>query len=178
VERLVILTATGPDRTGLVEEISKLVLASGGGIGESRMASLYGRFIVMLLIAGDVDAIERLEQGLPELRAQSGLEIQVAPADSPEQHAPKKTLMRFAGKALDQPGLVHEVAKVFRTFGANVETMETTLEPAPVTGTPTFAMAAETSFVKHISMAELEAALGAAYNVLDIDWSLIVEDRP
>jgi glycine cleavage system transcriptional repressor len=177
VDRLVVLTATGPDRPGLVEEISQLVLDCGGGIGESRMASLHGRFMVMLAIAGDAGAIDRLQKGLPGLSAQSGLEIRVTPAGAPGQNASETTLMRFAGKALDQPGLVHEVANVFRTFGANIESMETTLEPAPVTGTPTFAMAAEVSVMEHVSRAELEAALEAACSSLNIDWSLSVDER-
>jgi glycine cleavage system transcriptional repressor len=178
VDRTVVLTATGRDRPGLVEEISQLVLASGGGIGESRMASLHGRFMVMLFVAGDAAAIDRLEGGLPGLSAQSGLEIHIAPADTSGQDPSRTTLMRFTGKALDQPGLVHEVANVFSTFGANIESMETTLEPAPVTGTPTFAMAAEISVTEHVSVLELEAALEAACSSLNIDWSLSADNRP
>ncbi len=45
-----VLTAVGPDRPGLVSEISSLVLAAGANLEDSRMAILGGEFALLVLV--------------------------------------------------------------------------------------------------------------------------------
>ena len=47
----IVFTLTGTDRTGLVEEITKLLLDLGGNVETSRMARLGGEFAVLMLVS-------------------------------------------------------------------------------------------------------------------------------
>ena len=79
---------------------------------------------------------------------------------------------RLTGKALDQPGLVHQVANLLRSFEVNIESMDTTLESAPVTGAPVFAMDMTIAVPGDMAMPKLREELGRVCDGLNIDWHL------
>jgi len=162
-----VLTAIGRDRPGLVEEVTAFFLARGGNVEESRMANLLGQFAIAVLLSGSAESIARITADVDELRAQTGLQLQLTPV-STERAAPAPQL-RFHGQALDEPGLVHEVADVFRGNGANIESLSTSIEPAPVTGAPVFTIDAVVSAVDADALRE---ALRPVCARLDISWDL------
>ena len=162
-----VLTAIGRDRPGLVEEVTKFFLDRGGNVEESRMANLLGQFAVAVLVSGSAESIERIEADAEALRAQTGLELRLTPVMG--ERAPQAPQLRFHGQAVDEPGLVHEVADVFRSHGANNESLSTSLEPAPVTGAPVFTIDAEVSVTDADA---LRAALEPVCARLDITWEL------
>ena len=49
--RYVVLTAVGPDRPGLVNQLSSLIREAGASIEDSRMAILGGEFAMILLVS-------------------------------------------------------------------------------------------------------------------------------
>lgn len=53
VQQLVV-TASGPDRPGIVARLSKRVLDCGGNVELSRMARLAGEFSILMLITFNV----------------------------------------------------------------------------------------------------------------------------
>ena len=172
-----VLTAIGRDRPGLVEEVSELVLASGGSIEDSRMANLGGMFAIMMLVTfsqleGAAEAIGRLEAGVAELGSRAELRVELTPASEAEPASPPAARLRLTGRALDQPGLVHEVANVLRRFGVNIESMDTSLEAAPVTGAAVFAMDLVVAVPAGVSQPALRDELGRACDALNIDLSL------
>jgi hypothetical protein len=84
-------------------------------------------------------------------------------------------IYRFEGRAsraLGQAGLVHDLADVLRQFGANIETAETSVEPAPVTGAPVFAMTIVLAVPDEIALPELEAELEGVCDELGVTWTL------
>lgn len=48
------MTASGPDRPGIVARLSKRVLDCGGNVEVSRMARLAGEFSILMLITFNV----------------------------------------------------------------------------------------------------------------------------
>ena len=58
-ERHLVLSALGPDRPGIVAEVTSYVTERGGNIEDSRMAVLGGEFGVMMLVSGTADEIAR-----------------------------------------------------------------------------------------------------------------------
>jgi glycine cleavage system transcriptional repressor len=166
--RRVVLTAIGDDRPGLVEELSAFALERGASIEESRMMNMHGQFTIAVLLAGSEDAVARIERECSELAQITNLEVRVTPVRGPSP-APRATY-RFSARALDQPGIVHQVADALRRCAANIESVETTLEPAPVTGTPIFAM--EIVFAPSNDLDEIEAELEIVCRQCDIDWSV------
>ena len=176
--RHTIITAIGEDRPGLVEEVSEFVFECGGSIQESRMANMLGQFAIAMLVCGTKEAIDRITSGIDVLTSQTAIDIRVTPVEPPEDEEQTTTYL-LVGRALDQPGLVYQVADVLRRFEVNIEALETTLEPAPVTGAPVFAMDLVVSVPTGASVDELRAELGTVCESLNIDWTLapLVDDR-
>jgi glycine cleavage system transcriptional repressor len=169
----VVLTAIGHDRPGLVEEVSEFLLERGGSIEESRMANLLGQFAIALLVTGAPEAVERIVGDVEVLRRETGIEATFTPVEPTEPRAAAR--YRFEAQAADQPGLVHRVADVLRRFDVNIETLDTTLEAAPITGTPTFAMSIVLSVPTAIPIADVERDLAEVCEALDLGWRLEAE---
>ena len=79
---------------------------------------------------------------------------------------------RLTGRALDQAGLVHQVANLLRSLDVNIESMETTLEAAPVTGAPVFAMDLMIAVPSDTPIQKLRDELARVCDSLNIDWHL------
>ena len=167
-----ILTATGEDRPGLVEEISEFIFARGGSIQESRMANLVGQFAIVALVTGPRDALEKIRAELTRLEAQAAIEARLNPVVPREAAAVPRSSFRIEGRALDQPGLVHEVADVLRGFQVNIESLETNVVPAPVTGAPVFEMALLVTVPSDVPVGDLQVELDRVCESLNIEWTL------
>jgi len=167
-----VLTAVGQDRPGLVEEVSEFVLAHGGSIEDSRMANLQGQFAMVALIGGSAEAIERLAAGLETLSSRARIDARLTPAPPAGAKARASVPFRLSGRALDQPGLVHVVANLLRGLEVNIESMETTLEAAPITGAPIFAMDLVVAVPAETPLKRLRDELARVCEPLNIDWHL------
>src|SRR5438093_9549492 len=77
-----IITAVGPDRTGIVGELTSHLHSAGGNILDSRMINLRGQFAMMILLEcpGDLDA--KLMRDLPALGESMGLRVSIVPQQS------------------------------------------------------------------------------------------------
>lgn len=136
---LLVLSALGEDRPGIVNQLSKQVMDAGGNIVDSRMTVLGGEFAILLLVEGRWDALSKLESSIPVLEERLKLTIVV-----------KRTQSRDTGRsmipyvvdviALDHPGIVHSLASFFSAREINIEDMSTSCYQAPHTGTTMFAL--------------------------------------
>ncbi len=167
-----VLTAIGRDRPGLVEEVSEFVFARGGSIEDSRMANMHGQFAIAMSIAGSAEAVDRITTDLDTLSAQTGIHAQLTTAVQVVAGANSRLAYRLTGRALDQAGLVHQVANVLRSLDVNIESMDTTLEAAPETGAPVFAMELVIAVPGDTQVETLRDELGRVCDSLNIDWSL------
>jgi glycine cleavage system transcriptional repressor len=167
-----VLSAIGEDRPGLVEEVSEFVFARGGTIGDSRMANLRGQFAIMMLVAGTAEVLEKLRRDLGALESQARVRVELIDAPTSDEHRPARVPYRLTGRALDQPGLVHVVAALLRSLDVNIESMDTTLEAAPVTGAPVFAMDLVLAVPVEASLRTLRTELDEVCDPLNIDWQL------
>ena len=70
----VVLTAIGPDRVGIVDDISGAVSGAGCNIEESKMAVLGGEFAVIMLVSGPAGSVEAMTRALPALGVKLGLQ--------------------------------------------------------------------------------------------------------
>jgi glycine cleavage system transcriptional repressor len=172
VIRRTVLTAVGEDRSGLVEEVSEFLFERGCSIEDSRMANLHGQFAMAMLVAGPEEAIARISAEVDALAAGTGIHARLTPVTAGTTPPAPRMPCRFAGSGLDQPGLVHRVAEVFRAFDANIETMETTLGAAPITGAPLFEMTAVVAIPDSVSMQALREELGRVCDAINVDWEL------
>ena len=49
--QLIVLSAIGSDRTGIVQDITEVILNCGGNIEESRMTTLGNEFAMLMLVS-------------------------------------------------------------------------------------------------------------------------------
>src|SRR5215472_10930632 len=84
-----ILTATGPDRMGLVEQISAFISERGCNIEDSKMAVFCGEFAVIILISGEREDLARITFEYREIESKTGLTVAV------KSPSAKKTLQSF-----------------------------------------------------------------------------------
>lgn len=169
-----VLSALGSDRPGIVDQLARAAAASGCNIEDSRMTVLGGEFAVLMLVSGSATAISAMEQAAPSVGA--GLDLALLTRRTrprPQQAAARP--YRIEVSALDQPGLVHELANFFASRHINIETLETSTYAAPHTGSQMFALAMtvnlpadvpvaglRTAFLEHCDARNLDAGFEAA----------------
>ena len=167
-----ILTAIGADRPGLVDEVSDFIFARGGNIEDSRMVNLRGQFAMMVLVGAAEQTISRVRSELWQLGQQSGLQIELRPASEATGASAQAIPYRLTATAIDQPGLVHRLSHLLRSSDVNIESLETHLKPAPITGTPMFEMEIIISIPRSTAIAKLKEQIAATCGELNIDFEL------
>jgi glycine cleavage system transcriptional repressor len=167
-----VLTAVGDDRPGLVDEVTRYITERGGNLEDSRMVNLRGQFAMMMLIAGDEGAMARLHDGLGSLRRGSHVHAELRPADAGSTAQAPALPFKLNTWAMDHPGLMQSVSHLLAEKGVNIESVDSSLRPAPYTNTPLFEMELVVSVPAATSVAELREALGELCDEMNIDWQL------
>src|SRR5215470_4944830 len=81
-----IITAVGPDRPGIVGELTGHLHSVGGNILDSRMVNFRGQFALMILLEmRDDEAAIRLGRDLPRVGESMGLNLFVRPQSGAPQ---------------------------------------------------------------------------------------------
>jgi glycine cleavage system transcriptional repressor len=136
-----VLTLTGPDRVGLVESVTKLLLDHGGNVETSRMARLGGEFAMLVLVeAPDSATPEALRAALASGLG-DGYHVTLTPTSPGALDEPAQ-FCRLEVEGADHEGIIYEVASYLSRRGINVEAMDTETAPAPESGIPLFMMSA------------------------------------
>ena len=86
MQRMLVMTVIGPDRTGLVDSVAGLVTEHGGNWLESRMSRLGGHFAGILRVEVPEDKEPQLAAALQKLQSR-GLTVVVHP-DEPKAAPP------------------------------------------------------------------------------------------
>ena len=82
------LMASGPDRPGLVDNISKYIFKCGCSIEDSRMAILGGEFAMLILVMGEDAALQKLLKGAQKAGEAAGLAVHARTTKAPGEAAP------------------------------------------------------------------------------------------
>ena len=166
-----VLTAVGPDRPGLVSEISSLVLSAGANLEDSRMAILGGEFALLVLVSGEERAMAEVAARGEALGARLGLRLMTKPTTS-RQVARDFLPFEIRVTGVDRPGIVQRVTGVLAGRGVNVASLESRLEFAPESGTPMFILEANLQIPSALALEELRRELGKACDEENWDYSL------
>jgi len=148
MQRMLVMTVIGPDRTGLVDSVAGLVTEHGGNWLESRMSRLGGHFAGILRVEVPEDKEPQLAAALQKLQSR-GLTVVVHP-DEPKAAPPSARLSVLEIVGQDRPGIVRQISHALASFGVNVEELHTECLSA--------AMSGETLFKARATLAELRTA--------------------
>lgn len=168
--RYVVFTAVGPDRPGLVNELSSLIRTAGANLEDSRMAVLGGEFAIILLISGDAAAIERTKEIGARVESELKLRciLKETARTTPQDYLP----YRIQVSGADRPGIVQAIAAILASRGINVASLESRLTYAPESGTPMFVLEADLHVPSKIVLSELRSQLSATCETENLDFSL------
>jgi len=134
-----VLSALGEDRPGIIDELSRCVLDSGCMVLDSRMAVLGGDFALLLQVGGNWNNIAKLENQIGGLESRLGLMIS-SRRTTDKSVAENMLPYGVDVVALDQPGIVHNLARFFSQRHINIQEMMTSSYPAPHSGTVMFSV--------------------------------------
>jgi glycine cleavage system transcriptional repressor len=167
-----ILTAVGPDRPGLVADLTRHVHESGASLADSRMVNLRGHFALLALVEGEAGALERFRSALSSGSDQLGLKIDLQDAAGSGSTPQGSVPYRLKSYSMDQPGIVARISSVLQAHGVNVEELETRTESAPFAGTPLFLLEAVVSVPKGTAVRKLRDDLLALGDTIGCDVDL------
>ena len=157
-----VMTILGPDRTGLVESVARVVAEHGGNWLESRMCRLGGEFAGILRIELPVGKRQALIDALQALQGQ-GLTVVVRPGDTTATTPGRLARLEIVGH--DRPGIVREITRALAGADVNVEEFSSECVSAPMSG--------ETLFK---AVARLQLPLGGDNAALKAELEKIADD--
>ena len=161
-----VLTVIGPDRPGIVEQLSDQVLAVGGNWEESRMTHLAGKFAGLLRVSVDAAHADRLAAGLRSLAADN-LTIVVERSGDADVSSSRAINLELVGT--DRPGIVRDISHVLARNGVNIEELETEVASAAMSGEPIFHARARVRLPASTNVDEIRAVLEAMADHLMVD---------
>jgi glycine cleavage system regulatory protein len=143
MKSFLVITITCPDRPGIVERVTDVVVAHSGNWEESRLARLGGDFAGIVMVSVPPDRADELTTALLSL-THDEMTVAVKRA-SPLVPAMREghvlCVLRLGGA--DHEGIVHDVSAYLAKHGINVESMETEIVAAPMSAAPLFHMEAQ-----------------------------------
>ena len=139
MKQLVVITAVGDDRPGVVHDLSRVVLDCGGNIVESRMSALGSDFAMMLLVSGNWHTLAKLESELRKLEESKGLSIMLRRTE-PRGAEADRVPYAIDVVCLDQPGIVFNLASFFACREIEIAELTTRSYAAAHTGAPMFSV--------------------------------------
>lgn len=171
-ETFLVLSALGPDRPGLVAEVTHYLTERGVNVEDSRMAVLGAEFGILVLVSGTTEQVAAVERETAVLTEKTGLAVTLRRTKSPEEHRRAAVIpLLVTADAMDQEGIVRAIARALHGVGVNIVSLETSTYEAPVTGSPLFRMEARIDVPQTTGVARVRKAMDevAAAENLDID---------
>jgi glycine cleavage system transcriptional repressor len=154
MSQLIVLSAIGTDRTGVVQDITKVILACGGNIEESRMTTLGAEFAVLMLVSGNWHTLSRLETALDKLTVDNSLTLSIRKTDA---RANQDARMPYAVDviSLDQQGIVFNLADFFASRDIEIADVATRSYSAAHTGSPMFSVQMAVNVPSGVAISQL-----------------------
>lgn len=153
MEHIVVVTAVGTDRPGMIAALTQAVLDAEGTLDDATMTRLHGAFATMLAARlPSPAAVQRLRIALEPIGARLGLTVTVQTV--PETHAETPPDIGLNVYGADRPGIVHAVTRMLGERGVNITDMDTRVAGTP--DAPLYVMLLEASSNGRDLTADLE----------------------
>lgn len=135
MKNYLVLSALGEDHSGLVNELSKIILESGCNIADSRMSVFGCEFAVIMMVHGNWNTLAKLEVQLKRLEHPLGLSIITKRTEGRKRRG---DTLPYAVEviSIDQANVIHSLAGFFSERSINIEDLVMRSYQAPHTGTP------------------------------------------
>lgn len=137
-DNLLVVSCIGSDKPGIVNELARACADNQCNIVDSRMTVLGGEFAVIMMISAPWDSIARLEKALPDISERLGLTTTTKHTKKPQSEKALSYTVNVV--AMDNPGIVRDIAQFFSEQQINIDDLVTGTFSAPHTGTQMFSI--------------------------------------
>lgn len=168
MQQLMIISAIGRDRTGVVNDLTRVILDNGGNIRESRMTTLGSEFAMLILVDGNWHSMGRLETALGQFADGADLTVQM---QRTEPRNFDQELLPYAIDVicLDQAGIVHHLASFFSSRSIEIADVSTRSYAAAHTGTAMFSVQMVVNIPSSIHISTLREEFMEVCDQLNLD---------
>jgi glycine cleavage system transcriptional repressor len=135
---LLLLSATEPDRLGLVADLTGFIADLGCNVEDSRVVVLGGYAGLMVLVSGEPAQLQAVVSGLDRLQDQHGIRATPLRVATRRADVPSAPEVVVHARAIDHAGIIHALAETVRRHGGNLLELESAAESAPMSGEPLF----------------------------------------
>ncbi len=150
-----VITALGSDRPGIVNDLSSLIANHQCNIVDSRMTVLGGEFAIIMMISGNDSGIKELESQLSAEAEELNLTTIIKRTSGRETcHDTIAYITEVI--AIDNPGIVSDIAGFFSTRKINIDDLTTGTYAAPHTGTQMFNLTMRVNIPSSLSVSQLK----------------------
>jgi len=169
MNKTIVMTVVGKDRTGLVESLARLIAGHGGNWLESRMCRLGGEFAGILRASAPEDRIQALAHDLEALQA-DGLAVIIRRDEAlPPKGITKAATLSLVGH--DRPGIIYQISAALAHQKISFEELETECSSAPMSGETIFKAMAKLQIPEACNISELRNELEEIGSELMVDIS-------
>jgi len=166
-----VISALGVDRPGIVNDLSNIIYTHELNIEDSRMTVLGGEFAVLLLVSGDQAAIDKFQKVSGDIEQTLKMRLLIkATTDTASTGDAVPYSVEVA--ALDNPGIVNNIANFFSSRNINIVNLETESYAAPHTGSPMFALHMTIGISAETNIAKLREEFTDVCEELNLDAEL------
>lgn len=165
-----IVTLVGPDRHGIVSQLSERAERYGANWAASRLTRLAGEFAGTVHLEVPHGHADALVTALRELSS-SGLQVVVARSSSASVPASLRAVeLELVGD--DRIGIVSTLTKILAERGVSIENLHTEILRSGVSGKQTFKIGAHLLLPTSLSVDALRQELGALAHDMTLDIAL------
>ena len=161
----IIISANGPDRKGIVSEISSIISQCHANIETSKMIRLEKEFAMLILIEIQTKNIPKLNESLNTIK---NLSIDLIETKTNNDLAHQKKLHLYINGA-DNEGIVYKFSNYLSKLNINIEEINTQIKNAPVSATPLFMMDLIITSKHEIDHSKLENELNLIAEKLGVE---------
>jgi len=171
MEQLLVVSALGHDRPGIVNDLSRVILDASGNIIDSRMTVLGGEFAVILLVAVSEPLLASLEKSLEELGKAKDLTISSRPTRTQDGTA-NRMPYHIEVVAIDHPGIVYQLTNYLSKHNINIQDLVTQRYAAPHTGTSMFSVDIRVAIPSNLAVKQFREEFRNYCDELNLDMTL------
>ncbi len=169
-----IMTAFGPDRVGIVADVTRLLYENGCNLEDTAMNLLADEFTLNLLFSCTKDNLEEpLLQECRRLEREKGISAFIRSLPIPERQPPQSTrTCRLHIEGLDQAGIVYKTSSFLAEKKLNIVQLKSTALASPESGAIVYSMDIDVQVPKDFSLEQLEDDATALADELQVDISV------
>lgn len=160
------VTVIGPDRPGIIADVTGALASAGVNLEDSTMTLLRGHFAMMIVCAGPDPA--SVEKAVAPLSGE--LVVTVREVGPEQSHAPLGPSYLLSVHGADRPGIVSAITREVAAVGGNVTDLATRLSGS------LYVLTAEAELPQAADVQALRSSLEATAAELGVGVTLLAAD--